>query len=113
MPDTPAEPFIRRHRGYPGREQLDAVNMRFRRAVARLAREGAKDPATAAKLAPIIAEAVEALERLTAQASQAEGSSAGHRGAMEREQAKLDRLARRAGITLRPAPTTRAGRADD
>ncbi|MFH8471976.1 hypothetical protein [Streptomyces sp. NPDC018000] len=112
MSTAPAQPFVRRTRGYPGREELDAVNMRFRRALARLAREGTKDPATAAKLAPIIAEAVRTLERLTAKATEAEGNSARNRAAMEREQANLERLACRAGITLRRPPAKPTGRAD-
>jgi hypothetical protein len=68
--------------------------MRFRRAIARLAREGRTDPDTAAKLPPIVAEAVQTLDRLAAAASEAEGQSARNRAAMEREQAKLDRLQR-------------------
>lgn len=95
MPDAPAQPFTRRSRGYAGRDQLDAANMRFRKAVARLAREGDKDPDTAAKLPPIIAEAVQTLDRLATAAIEAEGNSARHRAAMAREQAKLDRLTRK------------------
>ncbi|MFG2671165.1 hypothetical protein [Streptomyces sp. NPDC048445] len=97
MPDTPAQPFTRRTRGYPGRDQLDAANMRFRKAVARLAREGARDPATAVKLPPIIAEAVQTLDRLTAEAADAEGNSERHRVALAAEAEKLARLQRRLG----------------
>ncbi|MGC5007447.1 hypothetical protein [Streptomyces sp. DT203] len=94
---TPAspEPFTRRTRGYPGRDQLDAANMRFRKAVARLAREGTKDPATATKLPLIVAEAVQMLDRLTAAAIEAEGNSERHRAALAAEAEKLAQLQRR------------------
>lgn len=66
----------RRTKGYPGRERLNDANMRFRAALAQLHREGQRDPNTAAKLLPLIDEAVQTLERLTTAATVAAGNSA-------------------------------------
>jgi septal ring factor EnvC (AmiA/AmiB activator) len=97
MPDTPEQPQTTAVRGYPGRNSLDAASNRFRRALARLAREGRTDPETAAKLPPILAEAVETLDRLAAAASKAEGESARNRKAIAAQEARLARLERKLG----------------
>ncbi|MFE4692928.1 hypothetical protein ACFRH6_23110 [Streptomyces sp. NPDC056749] len=82
--------------GYPGRDQLDGANQRFRRALARLAREGRRhDPTLLATVERIATDAAGALDRLAVAAAEAEGNSARHRAAIDREQQKLDRLARK------------------
>ncbi|SFD61783.1 hypothetical protein [Streptomyces aidingensis] len=121
MPDTPtgnSGSFVRRSRGYPGRDRLDAASMRFRRAVARLHREGQRsDPQTAAKLGPIVAEAEAVLLRLAERAEKAENESARNRRLLAEEEARLDRLLRRAarrglpvdGTGGRPEPPPGSG----
>jgi hypothetical protein len=110
MPDTPIPPHAGTTKGYPGRPELDRANARFRRALARLWREGTRhdDPDTRAAVGPIAAEAVAVLDRLTAAATAAEGNSARQRAALAREADKLARLSRKLGRPLgqprRPAP---------
>ncbi|MGW1363510.1 hypothetical protein ACWCQP_39600 [Streptomyces chartreusis] len=85
MPDTPA-----RKPGYPGREQLDTANMRFRRAVSRLHREaGRHDPKLMPEVARIVNEAAETLGRLAADAEAAENTSARHQAALKAQEDKL------------------------
>ena len=118
---TPNEQFVRKAKGYPGRDQLDQASMRFRRAVTRLHREGLKDPVTAAKLGPIITEAVAALDSLAQRAQKAENESARNRAMLAREQEKLERVLRkgarqgspRAAELLRSFTTRREGRPGD
>ncbi|MEU3750581.1 MULTISPECIES: hypothetical protein [Streptomyces] len=82
--------------GYPGRDRLDGANQHFRRALARLAREGRRhDPTLLAAVERIAMEAAEALERFALAATEAEGNSARHRAALDREQARLDCLTRK------------------
>ncbi|WP_017239522.1 hypothetical protein [Streptomyces sp. SS] len=82
--------------GYPGRDQLDGANQRFRRALARLAREGRRHDATLlAAVERIATDAADALDRFAVAATEAEGNSARHRAALDREQARLDRLTRK------------------
>ncbi|MFE0727064.1 hypothetical protein ACFW2X_02215 [Streptomyces antibioticus] len=82
--------------GYPGRDRLDDANRQFRRALARLAREGRRhDPDLLAEVERIAAEAADTLDRLTQAATTAEGNSARHRAALAREQQNLDRLTRK------------------
>lgn len=106
MPTPPAEPFTRRAAGYPGRDRLDAANMRFRRAVARLHREGVRhqDAETAAKVGPIVARAEAVLRELAAEAEQAADNSARHLAALAKEEAKLARLERRLGRRIGGEP---------
>lgn len=110
MPDTPPPPHAGTAKGYPGRPELDRANARFRRALARLWREGTRhdDPGTRAAVGPIVAEAVAVLDRLTVAAETAAGNSARHRAALAREADKLARLSRKLGRPLgqprRPAP---------
>lgn len=106
MPETPIPPHAGTAKGYPGRPELDRANARFRRALARLWREGTRhdDPGTRAAVGPIVAEAVATLDRLTAAAATAEGNSARHRAALAREEAKLARLARKIGGPIRLEP---------
>jgi hypothetical protein len=96
MPGTP-----RRSSGYPGRDQLDAASMQFRRAVARLYREGERgDPETAAKLKPIIERAVWSLEALAGEAERAEQDSARNRKRTEDAADALERQMKRAGMPV-------------
>ncbi|MEU3730293.1 hypothetical protein AB0E81_12900 [Streptomyces sp. NPDC033538] len=82
--------------GYPGRDRLDDANRRFRRALARLAREGRRhDPDLLAEVERIAAEAAGTLDRLATVAVKAEGNSGRHRAALEREQQNLDRITRK------------------
>ncbi|NED35572.1 hypothetical protein [Streptomyces sp. SID8499] len=91
-PTTPAE----QPNGYPGRDRLDEANRHFRRALARLAREGRRhDPTLLAEVERIATEAAGTLDRLTTAAFKAEGNSARHRTALTREQQNLDRLTRK------------------
>lgn len=78
----------RRIKGYPGREELNEANMRFRAALTQLHREGVRDPKTAAKLLPLVEEAVQVLERLTTDALVAAGNSERWRAAAAAEAAK-------------------------
>jgi hypothetical protein len=85
MPDTPT-----RRPNYPGRDQLDAANMRFRRAVARLYREaGRHDPKLMPEVERIVREAAEVLGRLAADAEAAENSSTRHQAALKAQEDKL------------------------
>jgi hypothetical protein len=99
-------PHIGTPKGYPGRPELDAANARFRKALARLWREGTRhnDPDIRAAVAPITAEAVAVLDRLTDAAVAAEGNSARHRAALAREEAKLARLERKLGHRIGGGP---------
>lgn len=114
MPDTSTTPppAPGGPKGYPGRPDLDAANARFRRAVARLWREGTRhnDPDTRAAVGPIVAEAVQVLDRLAAAATTAEGNSARHRKALAAEEAKLARLERRLGRPIGGGPARGVGR---
>lgn len=106
MSETPTPPHAGTEKGYPGRPELDRANARFRRALARLWREGTRhdDADTRAAVGPIVAEAVAVLDRLTAAAVTAEGNSVRHRAALAREQAKLARLGRKLGRPLVQGP---------
>lgn len=95
MTDTPD-----RGRSYPGRPELDAANMRFRRALARLHKEGVRhDPTLLPRLASIVGEATEHLLRLAGDAEAAENTSERHRKALAAEQAKARRLLGKAART--------------
>ncbi|TDT95336.1 hypothetical protein EDD99_7161 [Streptomyces sp. 846.5] len=85
----------RSHKGYPGRAQLDRSNMRMRKAFARLAREGLRDPETAAKIAPIVQAAAEQMDRLAVEADRAADNSLRNRAMLSKEQAKLNKVLRR------------------
>lgn len=75
---------------YPGREQLDNANMRFRRAVARLHREaGRHDPKLMPEVERIVAEAAETLGRLATDAEAAENTSARHQRALKAQEDRL------------------------
>ncbi|MEU3413745.1 hypothetical protein ABZ760_21160 [Streptomyces sp. NPDC006658] len=81
MPNKPA---------YPGRDQLDAANMRFRRALARLHREGVRhDPDLLPELERIVREAAETLGRLAADAEAAENTSQRHQAALKAQEDKI------------------------
>lgn len=100
MTDTTARP------AYPGRPELDAANMRFRRALARLHREASRhDPDLTPRLAAIVGEATEHLLRLAADAEAAEDGSARHRAALKAEEEKMRGALRKAarGGSLRAA----------
>ncbi|MFI1422746.1 hypothetical protein ACH4VX_33210 [Streptomyces sp. NPDC020731] len=95
MPSTPTAPG-EQPSGYPGRDQLDDANRRFRRALARLAREGRRhDSELLAEVARIAAEAADILDRLAKDATEVEGKSARHRAALAREQQALTRTLRK------------------
>ena len=96
MPDTTSEPTPRSRGGrhYPGRPDLDRANAMFRRAVAKVFRD--PDPATSAKAASLVAEAVAALDAVTAKALKAQEDSTHHRAYMARKEAEFGRLIRRA-----------------
>ncbi|MFF3897922.1 hypothetical protein ACFYY3_33175 [Streptomyces sp. NPDC001812] len=82
--------------GYPGRDRLDAANRGFRRALARLAREGRRhDPELLPEVERIATEAAGHLERLAEDATEAEGKSTRHRAALAREQENLTRTLRK------------------
>ena len=82
---------------YPGRPALDEANMRFRRALARLYREGARhDPTLIPQLEAVVREATKRLTTLAAKAEQAEGTSARHRAALKKEEDKTRATLRRA-----------------
>lgn len=90
MPDTPKP-------AYPGRAELDAANMRFRRAVSRLFREAARhDPSLMPRVAAIVGEATEHLTRLANDAQAAEDSSERHRKALAEADTKMRRTLRKA-----------------
>ena len=94
MPST--TPDEQQRSGYPGRDRLDESNRQFRRALARLAREGRRhDPALLTEVERITAEAAAVLDRLTTAATEAEGKSARHRAALAREQENLTRTLRK------------------
>lgn len=94
-PDPPV-----RH-GYPGRAELDAANMRFRRGLARLYREGSRhDPKLLADLTAIVGEAVEHLLRLAGDAEAAEEGSERHRKDFAQGAAALERKMLRAGVRV-------------
>ena len=99
MPNTTtptAVPTPKGGRHYPGRPELDAANMRFRRALARLHREaGRHDPALMPQLAAIVGEATEHILRLAHDAEAAENTSERHRKALAVEQEKLLRNLRK------------------
>jgi hypothetical protein len=108
MPDSPTAPpaHVGTPKGYPGRPELDAANARFRKALARLWREGTRhdDADTRAAVAPITAEAVAVLDRLTDAATAAENNSARHRAALAQEKDKLARLERKLGHRIGGGP---------
>ncbi|MGW7195997.1 hypothetical protein [Streptomyces chryseus] len=80
---------------YPGRAELDAADSHLRRTVSRLARQ--KDPATAAKAGPLVAEAAAALYAVAAKANAAIAESPTHQAAMRRADRKLARAVDRLG----------------
>ncbi|MFD1660001.1 hypothetical protein ACFSL4_17810 [Streptomyces caeni] len=85
MPDTPT-----RKPNYPGREQLDAANARFRRAVSRLHREaGRHDPKLMPAVERIVLEAAETLGRLAQDAEAAENTSARHQAVLKAQEDKI------------------------
>lgn len=96
MTDTPPV----RH-GYPGRPELDAANMRFRRALARLHKEAARhDPELLPALTEIVGEATEHLLRLAGDAEAAEQGSARNRKRTADGAAALERQLKRAGMAI-------------
>ena len=98
---TDGTPAVRH--GYPGRPELDAANMRFRRALARLHKEGARhDPKLLADLEAIVGEAVEHLLRLAHDAEAAEDNSQRHVKAVEVAEDGLRRSLAKAGHRGRP-----------
>lgn len=95
---TPPQP---KPKGYPGRPELDAANARFRRALARLYREGARhDASLLPSLTAIVGEATEHLLRLAGDAEAAENSSTRRRKALADGSAALERKMRRAGMSV-------------
>lgn len=96
MPSSTATtPDEQQPSGYPGRDRLDAANRQFRRALARLAREGRRhDPELLPVVERIATEAAGTLDRLAKDATEAEGKSARHRAALAREQKNLTRTLR-------------------
>ena len=106
MPDTPT-PAGPRGGPYPGRAELDAANMRFRRALSRLHREGARhDPKLLPRLAAIVGEATEHLLRLAGDAEGAENTSERHRKAIKAEQDKARRILGKAARETRAPPSS-------
>ncbi|MGW6584436.1 hypothetical protein [Streptomyces globisporus] len=90
------QPQGRKGQPIEGRAELDAAWSRFRRSMIRLAREGHRsDPATLAKLTPIVAEATETLNRLTGEAQAAENGSVRNRRLLEAEEQRLGKLLRK------------------
>lgn len=97
MPDTPTPAPAPRIKGYPGRPELDAANMRFRRALTRCAREaGRHDQTLFPKLETIVRQATADLLRLAEQAEKVEEGSARHRKGLKDAEDKLNRSIRRA-----------------
>ncbi|WP_327662447.1 MULTISPECIES: hypothetical protein [unclassified Streptomyces] len=75
---------------YPGRDQLDTANQRFRRAVARLFREAVRhDDKLLPEVERIVREAAEVLGRLAVEAENAEELSQRHQAATKREEDKM------------------------
>ncbi|MEU1117810.1 MULTISPECIES: hypothetical protein [unclassified Streptomyces] len=75
---------------YPGRPALDEANMRFRRALARLYREGARhDPSLIPQLEAVVSEATKRLTTLAVKAEKAEDGSVRHRAALKAQEDKL------------------------
>jgi hypothetical protein len=92
MPTSPAT-----SPAYPGRPELDTANARFRRALARLARETRRhDPTLMPRLTAIVGEATEHLHRLAADAEETENSSTRNRKAVADADARLKSSLRRA-----------------
>ncbi|ULR50594.1 hypothetical protein [Streptomyces deccanensis] len=82
---------------YPGRDQLDTANARFRRAISRLHREaGRHDPKLMPTVERIVREAADTLGRLAADAEAAESTSQRHQTDLKAQEDKLR-------ATLRPA----------
>jgi hypothetical protein len=105
MPDTPtpASPPSRGGRHYPGRGDLDRANADLRRQLAKVFRD--RDPHTSAKAAALVAEAVAAIDAVTAKARTAQEESAVHQAQMrklEENYARLQRKAARRGFPTRP-----------
>ncbi|MEV6752378.1 hypothetical protein [Streptomyces sp. NPDC051214] len=72
---------------YPGRPALDEANMRFRRALARLYREGTRhDPELLPQLEAVVSEATKRLNTLAAKAEKAEDGSARKRAAVKAQE---------------------------
>lgn len=83
---------------YPGRDQLDTANARFRRAIARLHREaGRHDPKLMSEVERIVREAADTLGRLAQDAEQAEGASTRHQRALKAQEDKTRAILRKAG----------------
>lgn len=75
---------------YPGRPALDEANMRFRRALARLYREGTRhDPSLIPQLEAVVSEATKRLTTLAVKAEKAEDGSARHRATLKAQEDKL------------------------
>ncbi|MFE5852527.1 hypothetical protein ACFQ61_04810 [Streptomyces sp. NPDC056500] len=94
----PAADFVasRKNTAFEGRAELDQAWRCFRKALARLLREGRRsDAETLAKLAPIAAEAAEVLLRLAADAESAVSDSRRNRELLERDEARLRRTLQR------------------
>ncbi|MET7900350.1 hypothetical protein ABZS86_02355 [Streptomyces sp. NPDC005355] len=99
---------------YPGRAELDAANMHFRRAVARLNREAKRhDPSLLPRLAAIVAEATEHLTRLANDAQTAEDSSERHRKALAEAETRMQRTLRKAVRQGSPHAARLLARMDD
>lgn len=88
--------FVRRQRGYPGRDRLDASSMRFRSAVAKLARESEREPKLASEVEPIVSDACAALDALAKRADQTLARSARHQARIRSQLAKTERQLRKA-----------------
>lgn len=87
---TPAVQPVKRRGGYPGRAELNAAGDQFRRAVARLHREGVRhDPKLIPRMTAIVSEATETLTRLAAEAAKAEGNSVRHQRELKATEDKL------------------------
>ncbi|MEU8891140.1 hypothetical protein [Streptomyces sp. NPDC048442] len=117
MPNTTtpsAVPTPKGGRPYPGRPELDAANMRFRRALARLHKEAVRhDPALMPQLAAVIGEATEHLLRLARDAEAAESTSERHRKGLAAEEEKLRRVLRKGARQGNPRMVALLARVDE
>lgn len=100
MPDTPTDQPTPRKRGdgFPGRTGWNQVHDRFRRQVARLAR----DPETAEKAGRIVDRATAMLTALTVEAAKDEADAEQERARLARRSRDLRRQINRLGRAGRP-----------
>ncbi|MFJ9217879.1 hypothetical protein ACIRJL_17205 [Streptomyces sp. NPDC102383] len=75
---------------YPGRDQLDTANQRFRRALARLNREAIRhDNKLLPEVERLALKAAEVLNGIAQEAENAEGLSQRHQAALKREEDRM------------------------